>query len=133
MTEEQKTPEKTPDRGMSLGMRVALLVALLAVVVGGLMVLWQVSGKPPKRLVSKQMVAKPRRVLKRLLKKQTRLLAADEVSDEARGKYRIPVTRAMQILVKNPSLIAPLPKPEVTSAPATQPAPAPSPAPSPAP
>lgn len=105
------TPAKVQPDDVPVGLMFALLGALVAIVLVALIVLWQYFGSTTDKVVAKQSLAKPSRVLKRVLKKQQQKLEASGVTDEAKGKYRIPVAQAMQILVRNPSLIAPLPKP----------------------
>lgn len=117
---ENPTPAKVQPDDVPVGLMFGLLGALTVAVLVALVVLWQYFGNTADKVVAKQSLAKPSRVLKRVLKKQAKLLAAEGVTDEAKGKYRIPVARAMQLLVQNPGLIAPLPKPAPT-APATAP------------
>lgn len=112
--------------------QIALWVLALLGLVGGLVVaLWQYFDAVTQRAVVAQDLSQIPPALPELRARDRQLLSHYEVVDAARGRFRVPIDRAMELLAADPTLIAPI---GVATPPeGTAPAPAPSTAPSTAP
>jgi hypothetical protein len=62
-------------------------------------------------VIKEQFLAKPDKVLQRVTARDNKTLVSYAVVDAKKGLYRMPVGRAMQLLLSNRKLLAPAPKP----------------------
>ncbi len=111
MTTKPPPKAKVQPDDVPVGMMAGLLAALTLVVLGTLLVVWQVFGDKADQVIKEQFLAKPDKVLKRVSDRDQKTIAGYGVVDAKRGIYRIPVGRAMQLLLSNTKLLAPAPKP----------------------
>ena len=106
---EPRAAKVQPD-DVPVGLMFTLLGALTAIVLVVLIVVWQFFGaKSDENL--RRTLAKADRVLQRVNAEQVQLLNSYGVVDAKRGIYRMPVERAMSMLVANSKLLAPAPAP----------------------
>ncbi len=123
MSERADAPEETkagyaPDRvpALRIGAWVAALGLVLALTLVGLNPLFVAMTE--REVYDKEL----RPVSLELLRQRDRdeaLLGRYEVADEKRGRYRIPITRAMELLAAEPARLAPASAPASTAPPAS--------------
>ena len=109
--------------------QIALWVLALLGLVGGLVVaLWQYFDAVTQRAVVAQDLSQIPPALPELRARDRQLLSHYEVVDAARGRFRVPIDRAMELLAADSTLIAPIgvATPPEGTAPAPTPAPVPS-------
>lgn len=89
--------------------QIALWVLALLGLVGGLVVaLWQYFDAVTQRAVVAQDLSQIPPALPELRARDRQLLSHYEVVDAARGRFRVPIDRAMELLAADPTLIAPI-------------------------
>jgi hypothetical protein len=120
VTDEAPT-DYTPDRmpALRIGAWVLALAVALAVILVGLYQLFIVTAQQEVFEKELQPVAAD---LVRQRDRDASLLGRYEVADEKRGRYRIPISRAMELLVADPSWLRPRAAAASASAPAVAPA-----------
>lgn len=99
-------PAVEPDRPPTgrLFLQLGALVALLVLVLIGL---WQYFKIDSAAEVYRKDLSRPSRELAEVLARDEGRLTGYELLDEKRGIYQIPVRRAMEMILKDPSLLAP--------------------------
>lgn len=111
MTTKAPPPAKVQPDDVPVGLMFGLLMALVIVVIGVLALVWQFFGSSADKVIQKQFLAKPDRVLKQVTQRDKKLLANYSVVDGQKGIYRIPIKDAMRLLVTQPKLLEPRPMP----------------------
>jgi hypothetical protein len=119
-TTDEATAGFTPDRlpALRIGAWVLALFAVLAVSLIGLYQLFLVMARDEVYAQELRPVAAD---LVRQRDRDAALLGRYEVTDEKRGRYRIPIERALELLVADPSRLRPV-APAAASVPASAPA-----------
>ncbi|MBK6848194.1 MAG: hypothetical protein IPG96_11885 [Proteobacteria bacterium] len=135
MSEREQHPVAGPSTGVepdALPIRqiAGWVLALLAVVGALTVALWQYFDAVSQREVVAQDLSQVPPALPELRARDRQLLTHYEVVDAARGRFRVPISRAIELLAAQPALIAPL---EVAATPAPEPSAPPRPTPPPAP
>jgi hypothetical protein len=97
-------PDSPPTRRLFLQ-----LVALVVVLIGALIGLWQFFKLDTAAEIYRKELSVPNRELLELTARDEGRLSDYDLLDEKKGVYQIPVRRAMQMLVADPSLLAPVP------------------------